>query len=109
MIVIVDHLTPKDEGDCYEDFERYRTKYQRATQVRPTNGGHLRLLMTLQYPRDNQSGFNKKISAQNRWVIAVYKQSNMNALEECMNWLSTAMQMFKVCNIWTNDALRLGD
>ena len=49
-----------------------------------------------------------KISAQNRWVIAVYKQRNLNALEGCMNRLSTAMQKFTVC-IWTNNGSRLGD
>ena len=38
-----------------------------------------------------------KISNQNRWVIAVYKRPNMNALEECMNRLSSAMQKFTVC------------
>ena len=46
----------------------------------------------------------EKISAQNRWVIAVYKQLNMNAIEKCMNRLSTAMQKFTVC-IWRNVAL----
>ena len=39
----------------------------------------------------------EKISAQNRWVIAVYKQPNMNAIENCMNRLSIAMQKFSVC------------
>ena len=38
-----------------------------------------------------------EISAQNRWVKAIYKQPNMNALEECMNRLSTATQKFTVC------------
>ena len=48
----------------------------------------------------------EKISAQNRWVIAVYKQPNMNAIENCMNRLSIAMQKFTVCtSIWRNDAL----
>ena len=45
-----------------------------------------------------------KISAQNRWVIAFYKVHNMNALDECMNRLSGAMQKFTVC-IWTNITL----
>ena len=45
-----------------------------------------------------------KISAQNRWVIAVYKQPNVKALDECMDRLSNAMQKFTVC-IWTNDIL----
>ena len=48
-----------------------------------------------------------KISAHNRWVLAVYKEPNMKALEECMNRLSTAMQRFTVC-IWTNNALGWG-
>ena len=39
----------------------------------------------------------EKISAQNRWVIAVYKQPNMRSIEKCMNWLSIAMQKFTVC------------
>ena len=50
----------------------------------------------------------KKISAQNRWVIAVYRQPNMKALDDCMNRLSNAMEKFTVC-IWTNDALGKGN
>ena len=38
-----------------------------------------------------------KISAQNRWVMTIYKQPNMNALDECMDRLSNAMQKFTVC------------
>ena len=49
-----------------------------------------------------------RISARNRWVIATYKQLNMNALDECMNRLSTAIQKFTVC-IWTNDAVGWGN
>ena len=54
MIVILDHVTLKnEEGDYCEDWGRDRTRYQRATQVRPTNGCALRLLMTLQHSLDN--------------------------------------------------------
>ena len=49
-----------------------------------------------------------KISAQNRWVIAVYKELNMNTLESCMDRLSTAIQRFTVC-IGTNDVLGSAD
>ena len=37
-------------------------------------------------------------------MIAVYKELNMNTLEDCMNQLLTAMQRFTVC-IWTNVVL----
>ena len=36
-------------------------------------------------------------------MVAVYKELNMNTLEDCMNRRSTTMQKFAVC-IWINDA-----
>ena len=49
-----------------------------------------------------------KISAQNRWVMTIYKQPNLDALDDCMNRLSNAMQKFTV-RIWTKNAVGWGD
>jgi len=38
-----------------------------------------------------------EISAQNRWVIALYRELNASTLEDCMNRLSTAVERFTVC------------
>jgi len=48
-----------------------------------------------------------KIGAQNRWVIAIYKEANMNTIGNCMNQLSDAMQKFTVRIL--NDALDSGN
>ena len=47
----------------------------------------------------------ENISAQNRWVMAAYKQLNMTVINKCMRRLTDAMQEFMVC-ILTNDILR---
>ena len=36
------------------------------------------------------------IGGQNAFLIAIYKDVNMNKLEDCLNRLSTAMERFKV-------------
>ena len=113
MIVIVNHVTLKDEENS------------RAIVVKTAEGIEQDINELLRYGLGLlvYYGFKfsshcsiletinedlTKISAQNRWVIAVYKQSNMDALDECMNRLSNAMQKFTVC-IWTNDVLGRGD
>ena len=99
MIVIVDHVTLKDEEDS------------KATVVKTAEGveqdikelfrcglrivvsysfwGHYSILGTINEDLTN-------ISSQNRGVIAIYKQLNMNALDTCINRLSNAMQKFTV-------------
>ena len=105
MIVIVDHATLKDEGSkeavmkIAENIEQDIKELLRYA----TNTGLLRLLTNYSILETINEDLTK-ISAQNRWVITVYKQLNMNALDDCMNRLSNAMQKFTVC-IWTNDTL----
>ena len=105
MIVIVDHATLKDEGSkeavmkIAENIEQDIKELLRYA----TNTGLLRLLMNYSILETINEDLTK-ISAQNRWVITVYKQLNMNALDDCMNRLSNAMQKFTV-RIWTNDTL----
>ena len=109
MIVIVDHVTLKDEGDS------------KATVVKTAEGIEQDIKELLRYGLRMLASYCfwwhysilgainedlSKISAQNRWVIAVYKEPNMNALDECMNRLSNAMQKFTVC-IRTNDVMGL--
>ena len=45
-----------------------------------------------------------EISAQNRWAQALYKELNMSALDDCMDWLSGAVERFMVC-VWINNSL----
>ena len=68
--------------DCCEDCRRYRTRYQRATQVRPTNGGLWLLLMTLQYSWDNQWGFIK-----NQRSESMGYNSLQTTQYECTRWM----------------------
>ncbi|KIM42755.1 hypothetical protein M413DRAFT_26754 [Hebeloma cylindrosporum] len=46
-----------------------------------------------------------KISEQNRWVIAIYKEVNTSTLDDCMSRLSTAMQRFTLANDLRDSAL----
>ena len=111
MIVIVDHVTLKDEigsketvmkiaenlGQDIEDLLRYSLRIL-------VSYGFWRYYSILGTINEDLT----QISAQTRWVKTVYKELNMNALDECMNRLSNAMQKFTVC-IWTNDALNWVD
>ena len=110
MIVIVDHVTLKDEEDSKE------TVVKTAEGIEQDIKELLRCSLRIVSPTASDDFYSvletingdlSKISAQNRWVIAVYKQSNINALKECMNRLSTAMQKFTVC-ILTDDHSGLG-
>jgi hypothetical protein len=48
-----------------------------------------------------------EINAQNRWIQALYKELNMNTLEDCIDRLSTALERFKVrLRIFYHDAVR---
>ena len=112
MIVIVDHVTLKDEGGSRETVVKTGEGIEQYIKELLRCG--LRLgIVSLMASDDIYSVLETinedltKISAQNRWVLAVYKQPNMKALEECMNRLSTTMQKFTVC-IWTNDSFGLG-
>ena len=110
MIVIVDHVTLEDEEGSKETI--VKTAKGIEQDIKELLRCSLRILSltasndiyrVLETINEDLS----KISAQNRWVIAIYKQNNVNALEECMNRLSTAMQKFMVC-IWTNGRSGLG-
>ena len=106
MIIIVDHVTLKDEEGSKvtvvktaEGIEQDIKKLLRCSlQIVSLMASDV-IYSVLGAIKEDLS----KISAQNRWVKAIYKQLNMKALEECMNQLSTAMQKFTVC-IWTNDS-----
>ena len=57
MIVIVDHVTLKDEGGketVVKIAKGIEQDVKELLRCDLRNGGHLRLLMTLQYPWDNQ-------------------------------------------------------
>jgi hypothetical protein len=111
MIVIVDHVTLKDEEgskvtvvktvEGVEQDIKELLRYGLRIVVSYGFWWHYSILGTINEDLT-------KISAQNRWVIAVYRQPNMKALDECMDRLSTAMQKFTVC-ILTNDAINWGD
>ena len=101
MIVIVDHVTLKDDEEGSEEtvvktaegFEQNIKELLRCGLRIVSLTASDDIYSVLETINEDLS----KISTQNRWVIAVYKQSNMKALEECMNRLSTAMQKFTVC------------
>ena len=101
MIVIVDHVTLKDDEEGSEETV-VKTAEGFEQNIKELLRCGLRIV-SLTASDDFYSVLEtinedlSKISTQNRWVIAVYKQSNMKALEECMNRLSTAMQKFTVC------------
>ena len=111
MIVIVDHVTLKDEEDSKATVVKTAEGIEQDIKELLRCGLRLVVFYGFLWDYSILGTINEdlsKISAQNRWVIAVYKQPNMNALDECMNRLSNAMQKFTVC-IWTNDVLGLGD
>ncbi|KIM42757.1 hypothetical protein M413DRAFT_26755 [Hebeloma cylindrosporum] len=89
MIVIVDHVTRKDEEGSKE------------AVVKSIQGDIKELLSTLGTINEDLT----KISEQNRWVVAIYKEVNMSALDDCMSRLSTAMQRFTLANDLRDSAL----
>ena len=111
MIVIVDHVTLKDEIGSKETVMKIAENL--GQDIEDLLRCSLRILVSYSFWRYYSilGTINEdltKISAQTRWVKTVYKELNMNALDECMNRLSNAMQKFTVC-IWTNDSLSWGD
>ena len=111
MIVIVDNVTLEDEEDSMETVVKTAEGIEQDIQELLRCGLRIVSLTASDDIYSVLKTINEdltKISAQNRWVIAVYKERNMNALEECMDRLSTAMQKFTVC-IRTMMALGLGD
>ena len=111
MVVIVDHVTLKDEEESKASIVKTAEGIEQDIKELLRYGLRMVVSYDFWYHYSILGTINEdlsKISAQNRWVIAVYKQPNMNALDECMNRLSNAMQKFTVC-IWTNDVLGLGD
>ena len=112
MIVIVDHVTLEDDEGSKETVVKTAELEGIEKDIKELLRCGLRT-MSLTASDDIHSVLETinedltKISGQNRWVIAVYKEHNMIALEECMNRLSTAMQKFTVC-ISTNDGSGLG-
>ena len=110
MIVIVDHVTLKDEEDSKEIVGKTTEGIQQDIKELLRCGLRMVSLTASDVIYSVLETINEdllKISSQNRWVIAVYKQHNVNTLEECMNRLSIAMQKFTVC-IWKNDGSGLG-
>ncbi|KIM39270.1 hypothetical protein M413DRAFT_29445 [Hebeloma cylindrosporum] len=83
MVVIVDHVTAKNEEGSKE------AVVKAAKGIEEDIKGLVSTLGTIN--RDLA-----EISAQNRWVIAFYKKLNMSTLEDCINRLSTALDRFKV-------------
>ena len=105
MIIVVDHLTLKEEEGSKETVVKTAEGFKQNIKELLRCGLRIVSLTAsdviysvLKTIKEDLS----KISAQNRWVKAIYKQLNMKALEKCMNRLSIAMQKFTVC-IWTND------
>ena len=41
-----------------------------------------------------------KITAQRPWLLVIHKDLNTSAVDNCLQWLSTALEKFKVCP-WT--------
>ena len=110
MIVIVDHVTLEDEEGSKETVVKTAEDIEQGIKELLRCGLRMVSLTASDDIYSVLETINEdlsKISAQNRWVIAVYKQYNINALEECMDRLSTAMQKFTVC-IWSNDGSGLG-
>ena len=100
MIVIVDHVTLKDEEGSKEIVGKTTEGIEQDIKELLWCGLRMLSLTASDLIYSVLETINEdllKISSQNRWVIAVYKQHNVNTLEECMNRLSTAMQKFTVC------------
>ena len=111
MIVILDHVTLKNEEGIKETIVRTGEGIEQDIKELLWWGLRMVVLYGFLWHYSILWTINEdltKISAQNRWVMAVYKQRNMNALEECMNRLSAAMQKFTVC-ILTTDILGWGN
>ena len=110
MIIIVNHVTLNEEGNkeavvkTAKSIEEDIKELLRCGLRMVVRYGFSSYYSTLGTINEDLT----KISSQNRWVIAVYKEPNMTMLEKCMNRLSTAMQRFTVC-VWTNDTLGSGD
>ncbi|KDR71112.1 hypothetical protein GALMADRAFT_75409, partial [Galerina marginata CBS 339.88] len=83
MVVIVAHVTAENEEGSKE------VVVKAAKGIEEDIKGLLSTLGTI-------NGDLGKISEQNGWVIAIYKDLNMNTVEDCLNRLSTALEKFKV-------------
>ncbi|KDR71128.1 hypothetical protein GALMADRAFT_807115 [Galerina marginata CBS 339.88] len=85
MVVIVAHITAENEEGSKE------VVVKAAKGIEEDIKGLLSTLGTI----NEDLG---KISGQNRLVIAIYKDLNMNTVEDCLNRLSTALEKFKLAN-----------
>jgi len=94
MIIVVDHVTCKDEEDSKETVAKTA---ERQPSKNCSGPPHEQSSFTASDGITALSRQLNEISFQNRWVIAVYKELDMNMLEDCMTWFSSAMQKFKVC------------
>ncbi|KDR73825.1 hypothetical protein GALMADRAFT_142251 [Galerina marginata CBS 339.88] len=85
MVVIVAHVTAGNEEGSKE------VVVKAAKGIEEDIKGLLSTLGTI-------NGDLGKISEQNGWVIAIYKDLNMSTIEDCLNRLSTALEKFKLAN-----------
>lgn len=85
MVVIVDHVTARNEGGGEEAVVKAANAIERDIKD---------LLSTLTL-------INKELTAvhdQSRWLMVVYKDANNDPIESCLNQLSTALEKFKLAN-----------
>ncbi|KDR84308.1 hypothetical protein GALMADRAFT_237072 [Galerina marginata CBS 339.88] len=85
MVVILTHVTAGNEEGSKE------VVVKAAKSIEGDIKGLLSTLETI-------NGDLGKIREQNGWVIAIYKDLNMNTVEDCLNRLSTALEKFKLAN-----------
>ncbi|KDR71103.1 hypothetical protein GALMADRAFT_804924 [Galerina marginata CBS 339.88] len=85
MVVIVAHVTAENEEGSRE------VVVKAAKGIEEDIKGLLGTLGTI----NEDLG---KIGEQNGWVIAIYRDLNMNTVEDCLNRLSTALEKFKLAN-----------
>ena len=107
MIVIVDHVTLKDEEDSKETVIKIAKGIEQDIKELLRCGLRILVSYNFWWHYSILGTINEdltKISAQNRWVITVYKQLNIDALDECIDRLSSAMQKFTVCISTNNTA-----
>ena len=102
MILIVDHVTAKDEEGGKDAVVKAAKLIEEDIKELMRCAPHelwsrMKLLMIYYSTLGTINRDLREINVQNRWVIAFYKELNMGMLEDCMNRLSTALERFKVC------------
>ncbi|KDR74973.1 hypothetical protein GALMADRAFT_248793 [Galerina marginata CBS 339.88] len=85
MVIVLAHVTAENEEGSKE------VVVKAAKGIEEDIKELLRTLETI-------NGDLGKISQQNGWVIAIYKDLNMNTIEDCLNRLSSALEKFKLAN-----------